>query len=235
MKEIENVLVSVDGNIGFINYQDVKDNALGYISLYDGAVVDEENYQTAKKEVATLRKIKEKLDTKRKEVKAEYLKPFNEFEAQVKELIGLFDTPIETLNSQIKAIDDKDKETKRGEIKKLYDRLVTLEDYMPFDEIFNEKWLNKTFPMSDIAEILRNTQEEIVADVKIIKANCSDNINKAKDYYKATKDLALTLEKYRDAEAMPFAYKTYEVNIDISNEKEFIAFMEKIGADYKEV
>ena len=233
MKEINDISVGlVIGDIALNDYEALKEGALEYISLYDGAIVDAENYQTAKKEVASLRKIKTKLDEKRKEVKARFLEPYNSFEKQVKELIGLFDTPIETLNSQIEAIDNADKEIKRGEIKALYDDLVSLKEYLPLEDIWSDKWLNKTFDMKDIKEAILDKNMAVQSDVKIIKANCSEG---ALEYYKETKDLAATLENFKENLALPFDFKKYEVCFDVAKEKEFIAFMEKIGAEFKEV
>ena len=88
------------------NFEDVKAKLSEKMAEYQGAVFTEESKSVAKAELASLRKTREEVEKRRKEVKSQCLAPYNDFETKVKELLeiitwkqlGLYLNPIVILN-----------------------------------------------------------------------------------------------------------------------------------------
>lgn len=67
----------------------------------------EDSKTYAKKEVASLRAEKKSLQENMREAKKQYMVPWNDFEAQAKRLIELYDEPINFINGQVQAFEEK--------------------------------------------------------------------------------------------------------------------------------
>lgn len=135
------------------NYEEVKAWLSDGLKRYDGIVYNEKQITQAKKDRANLNKLADAIDAKRKEMKAVYLQPYSEFEAQAKELTAMVKSYSDAIGAQIKAFDDFRKQQKREEIKKLFKQIFgNLATLVPFERIENPKWLNVTTSMNDISD-----------------------------------------------------------------------------------
>ena len=144
------------------NYAELKAWLSDGLKRYEGIVYDESQITIAKKDRANLNKLAEAIDTKRKEMKALYLEPYTEFEAQAKELTAMVKAQADAIAAQIKAFDDSRKQSKREEIKKLYEQIFgNLAALVPFEQIENPKWMNVTTSMGAISEELAGLAERI--------------------------------------------------------------------------
>ena len=72
------------------------------LSYYNTLVVTEDAIKDAKADRAKLKKLREAMDTRRKEIKKEWMAPYSAFEAKVKELTSLIDQPIGAIDTQLK-------------------------------------------------------------------------------------------------------------------------------------
>ena len=70
MNEIQVIVNQQPGEIRF-NYEDIKLTLQERLSIYKDAVVTEDGKTIAKKEVASLRRLKKEMDDRRKNVKKE--------------------------------------------------------------------------------------------------------------------------------------------------------------------
>lgn len=135
------------------NYEEVKAWISDGLKRYDGIVYDEKQIAQAKKDRANLNKLADAIDAKRREMKAVYLQPYTEFEAQAKELTAMVKSYSDSIGAQIKAFDDFRKQEKREEIKKLFEQIFgKLATLVPFERIENPKWLNVTTSVNDITD-----------------------------------------------------------------------------------
>ena len=73
------------------NFDEQKSALAQSMELYKNAKFSEEYKTQAKGELATLRKIRKAMDDRRKEVKKEWMGPYEEFESKAKELLQLID------------------------------------------------------------------------------------------------------------------------------------------------
>lgn len=131
------------------NFEELKQEVIAKCSLYESMVYTEDQIKDAKADKASLNKLKKALNDERLRLEREYMKPFESFKAQVKELCTLIDKPVALIDKQITAAEDKRKADKRVEIGSYF---VTLErpEWLKLERIFNEKWLNTTYKMQDI-------------------------------------------------------------------------------------
>ena len=84
------------------NYKEMKQALAEKMEVYNATVVTEDTVRDAKKDLASLRKVKKALNDRRIEIKKEYDKPYDEFKKKVDELTGLIDEPIEKIDEQVK-------------------------------------------------------------------------------------------------------------------------------------
>ena len=101
-----NSLEALPKTIDF-NFEELKGQLAESLALYTGLVVTEDGIKGAKEDRAKLNKLREALENKRKEVKRECMAPYTDFEAKVKELVGLIDQPIAAIDAQLKEYEEK--------------------------------------------------------------------------------------------------------------------------------
>lgn len=199
-------LINPESENGFIqaiefNFDELKTELSTRLEKYNNLTYTEETVKNAKEDRAGLNKFKEAIETRRKEIKALCMKPYNDFEAKVKELTSLIDKPILAIDTQIKNFDNQRMEAKRVDITDFYNSAIgDLVEILPLDKIFNTKWLNSTYKMTNI-------EKEIVETIGKVKGNLNiiddlkldpDLALQVKDKYLTTLDFGLAMaEKTR--------------------------------------
>lgn len=154
------------------NFDELKAELTERLHHYNSLVVTEEAIQDAKNDRANLRKLKDAIETSRKEVKKQCEQPYKAFEAQVKELTALIDAPVAAIDSQIKAFEDRQREEKHNEIAAAYDELVpeALRDIIPLNRILDPRWLNKSTSMKSIREAIETVSKRTKVDVTFLES-----------------------------------------------------------------
>jgi Txe/YoeB family toxin of Txe-Axe toxin-antitoxin module len=178
------------GKIDF-NFDEIKGNVEQLASAYEGVEVTEETTKNAKTDIATLRKIQKAIEDKRKEVKEECLKPYNDFEKKSKELVAIIEKPIISIDIQVKQYEIARKQKKKEDIKTTYDGLIgDMVEYLPFEKIYDAKWENTNVSMKSIKEAITELVENTCKDVQTIKGMSSECEADVLKKYK--QDLSLT-------------------------------------------
>lgn len=124
--------------------------ALGITEKYANLVVREEDVTAIKSEMAGLNKAKKAVDDARKEAVRRVSEPIKAFEAQVKEVTGLFATTYDALAGQVKEFEDREREAKRVQVKVLIDSLLDEHKLNGFPIPIQDSWLNKSKPMKTV-------------------------------------------------------------------------------------
>ena len=151
------------------NYDEVKKWIVDGLANYKGVVYTPDTVAQAKKDRAALNKLVEAIDSKRKEMKAHYLQPYEAFEAQAKELVAMVKNVSAEIDAQVKAFEAFKKEEKLGEIKKLYTTMIgSLANLVPYEKLHNTKWLNVTCSMAMVTEELGGKIDRISAGLASI-------------------------------------------------------------------
>lgn len=190
------------------NFDQVKKAIQETLEEYQGAVFTEESKTYAKKTIASLRAQKKTFQDNLKTEKQKYMQPWDKFETQARELIALYDEPIDFINGQVQAFEEKRKAEKKQTIMKIYNEIVPndLQNILPVNQIYNSRWENATFREAEIrdeiSDIVRKTQK----DIETIKGMNSEAAEKALQAYNNSLDLT-------EAIAMINAYERHKQEI----------------------
>lgn len=190
------VIEKVPGKL-VINYEELKAALSVELEKYKGLVVTENQITEAKSTRAKLNKVKAAIEDRRKELKKEYLKPYEIVEKQAKELVDMIDEASSNIANQIKEFEEKEKEAKKIQIANLWVKLGY--NKITVDKIWNEKWLNKTFTLSKIKEEMQAQIDDIEGDLNAIKELCGEDKQKCltlQSKYLRTLDFQQVLSEY---------------------------------------
>lgn len=184
-----------------VNLTELKEQLLQKLEEYKGAVFTEETKDIAKREVASLRALRKNIDDAKKDVKKQWMQPYQEFEAEVKELLGLVDEPISLIDQQVKEFEEKRRAEKRKQIEAIYCELSgELEEYIPLSAIYDSKWENVTKSIKQIREEIAQHVQNAGVAVDGIKAMNSEKEQEALELYKQTQDMAKAFKLISDYE-----------------------------------
>lgn len=134
------------------NFEEVKGAIAEALQQYKtDTLVTADTVKDAEKTRAHLRKVKDQIETYRKDAKAAYLEKFNRLEAQCKELSGLIDAPITAIDGKIKEYEEAESAKKMTELQLFYDTL-THPEWLGLTDVLNPKWKNKTATLAKLKE-----------------------------------------------------------------------------------
>ena len=187
-----NVVVTQQSGAIQCNFEEMKAYLQNRLAQYNGVLFTEDTKADAKKTVAQLRKEKKALIDRVKEVKAEYMKPFDDFYGQAVEVIEMYDEPINFINDQVDEYEKKRIEEKKAYIKELYDEFVGNSDvaeYLPLDKIYNPKWENATTNRKAICTELTEHRDKCRDAIATIKGMNSEVEEVAIEMYAMSFDL----------------------------------------------
>ena len=201
MNELQVVVDQKPGVIGF-NFEEIRDELQARMDLYKNATFTDEYSVYAKNEVAALRKMKKAIDDKRKEVKNQYMIPYNDFEGKAKELMQIIDQPIGLISQQITEMEERRKAEKKAKIGALYDSLVgDLGDHLTLKKIYNAKWENASTSMAAVRKEMEEVFSSVRKEVAMLEAMTSDAVPEALRRYKEDLDLAGAINYVNQYEA----------------------------------
>lgn len=143
------------------NFEAIRAGLEERLAPYATMIVSPEAIGDAKKTRADIRKVGDSIDSLRKAVKKQWLKPYEEFEAQCKELTGIVNGAVSNIDGQIKAMENEVKEQKRQELKDFFtETSEDIADYITFEDVFDLRMLNSTFALKDaMGEIQRQLED----------------------------------------------------------------------------
>ena len=171
-----------------LNYLEVKQWVEDGLQAYKGRVYTNDTITEAKKDRANLNKLATAIDAKRKEMKALYLAPYEQFEEEAKELVGMIKTVSDEIDAQVKAYDEFRKEEKLAFIKdNIYTPMIgNLAELVPYVKLHNPKWLNVTTSAAAIGDEMAKAIENIENGLKAI-----DQLNLEADIAERVKSVFL--------------------------------------------
>lgn len=203
MQEINLLVEQKNGTIGG-NFEELKTALKAELEVYKNMVFTEETRPEARKAVANLRKLKKSMNDKKLEVKKNFMVPYTDFEAQVKELDKLIDEPINFISGQIEEFERKRVEERKKLISDIYTEIITEHDtvaeYLPLQRIYDSKWENSTTTKKTIKEGIMKHVEHVEKDLATIRSMESEFEDKGIAKYKTTLELSdalTTMNQYQ--------------------------------------
>lgn len=181
------------------NYEELVKELTGKLAYYKSVVYTEAEVKTAKTDRATLNKFKDAIDNRRKEIKAQCMQPYLDFENKTKEILRMIEEPVRLIDGQIKAFEKKVQDEKKASIEAFYAREIgDLKELLPLTRFWNPKWLNASYAIKTIKEEITATITKVKADFEVISGFKSEFEFQIKDVYLRTFDLSKAMtEKTR--------------------------------------
>ena len=197
MNELQVVVKQEVGKINW-NFEELKTALAAEMQKYVGIVYDDNSIADAKKTVAYLRKLKESVEDRRKDVKKKCLEPYETMEKQAKELTQLIDEPINTIAKQVKDYEEEQKKKKKEEIltymKEAFAELPeTVSSKLKF-KIYDSKWENKSTTKKTWQDAVNTALENTKGDLNILE----DFRENAKKVYEKNLVLSEALSKVQE-------------------------------------
>lgn len=190
------------------NNEELKKEVAQKLEYYKNIVYDETEIKEAKKDLARLKKFVEALENKRKEIKKQCLALYEEFEKEEKEIVAMFSATTSSIDSQIKNFEQARKDKKLDEIKGLF---VSAEfpEWVSFEQIFDERWLNVSVSIKNIETQINNTRKQIEKDLEMLRA-LPDFAFEAEQIYKRTFNVQKAITEAKTAYELQKAKEKYE-------------------------
>lgn len=151
------------------NYEELKQELTEKVKLYETMVYTDEQIKEAKADRANLNKLKKALNDERILREKEYMQPFNVFEAQINEIIGIIDKPVAVIDAQIKEYEEKQKKEKMEKIKELWSEME-VPDGLTFEKVFEERMLNNSFNLKHIKTCFTDAIDKFNRDIITLDA-----------------------------------------------------------------
>ena len=179
--------------IGF-NNEELLNKARELAEQYSSAVYTEEMIPQAKEDRARLNALIKAINDERIRIGKVYNEPYNVFKSKVDEVLACLQKPANLIGEQLSVYEIERKARKRADIENYFNSTIgELATFVPFEKIFNEKWLNASTSMKSITSVIDKTVEEIWSGLMAIEALNSEDETTLKAYFFRTLDIGQTL------------------------------------------
>ena len=169
------------------NFEEIKLEISEKLKKFENLVYTDDQVKDAKSDRASLNKLKKALQDEKTRRKKEYLKPFEDFENKINEIIKLIDAPVSLIDKQVKEFEEKKKADKRIEIGAFWETTEHPE-WMTLARIFDERWLNATYTMKQIQADINGWINRINSELETLEQLDSFSFE-AIDVYKRSLDM----------------------------------------------
>lgn len=159
------------------NKDEVKQNLDEMLAAYTGRVYTPESIKGAKDDRAKINNWDKQLGAAVTAAKKIYLKPLEDFQADIKAMREQCKKVSGAIDEQVKAVEQAEKDEKASTLKLVYrDCIGELEPLIPFERLLDNRWLNKTFDLSEAKKALCKAIEGIRSDLEFIRENCGEDV-----------------------------------------------------------
>ena len=181
--------VAIPERITF-NYDELRQELAETLQRYEGMIYNPDQMKAAKADKAALNKLKKALNDERIRREREYMAPFLDFKAQIAELISLIEKPVALIDKQVKEYEEQKKAEKYQAISDLFEKDFAPQypEWLKFEQIFVESWLNASCTMKTIRDDLTAMRNTIYSDLMEIH-ELPDYSFEALEVYKQTLSL----------------------------------------------
>lgn len=196
------------GRISF-NFEELKTELSAKVENYKTMAYTDETMKDARTDRASLNRLAKALNDERIKREKEFMVPFNEFKAQIKELISIIEEASENIDAQIKEYEDRKKKEKLEAIEKIWDEVIEHPEWLQCSDIFSTRWLNASVSMETVKKEIAEKLEKINTELGILQ-DLPEYSFEGIEYYKRSLDLGQAIaetkrlgeiQKKKEAEA----------------------------------
>lgn len=185
------------------NFDEVKGWLDENLAPYRNMVVGADAISEAKTYRANIRKVRDRIDSCRKEAKAAALAAYTDFETRCKELTGMCDDAAGAIDAQVKAFEEEERKEKIARLLQEYCDLADedMRVYCPWESVLNEKWGNKGYKYEDAVEEIRAALFYAATNLQSIRDMGGEDTPYLLEIYKQTHDINAVLRKSLELKA----------------------------------
>ena len=190
--------------VNFPAYEEYKEKAYAVAEYIYNMEATEENIKETKAALAKARKLTDKLNRARIDMKKEILKNYTTFESQVKEIIGIIDDADKEIRAKVKDMEEAERQRKKEAIHELWLKRIPSYDYdllnavIPnaFDRWLTPKHLNKSTSMKSIETEMTAWLQRTLTEISTLKDMGDDYL----EAYSYTGDMAAAIKQVQQRE-----------------------------------
>ena len=183
------------------NFEEMKAELSEKLAYYNTLVVTEDSIKDAKDDKAKLNKLKEAIETRRKDIKKACLAPYEQFEKQCKELVAMIVAPVKSIDGQIAVFEQTLQDEKWKQITEYYNTEVKeLKDLVPLEKIVSSKWKNKGESLETVCNGIGDTMERIRGELETIENLHTEFEHQIVDAYLKDYNLSKALQEQKRLE-----------------------------------
>lgn len=159
------------------NKDEVQKNLDELLASYTGRVYTPESIKDAKADRAAVNKWDKQLAAALTAAKRLYTDPLEDFQKSIREMQAQCKKISGAIDQQVKAVEQAQREEKASTLRLIYrDNIGELEALIPFERLLDNRWLNKTFAISEAKKALCQSIENIRSDLEFIRENCGEDV-----------------------------------------------------------
>lgn len=140
MKELTIISKQEAGIASIENFEELKNALQQELSIYKNIVYTPDNIKVAKKDKASLNKLRKAIEDRRKDIKRIIMEPYVLVEAQTKELVALVDEPLALISSFIAQEEEQEKKIRHQQIEEYFYKIAE-----PLGELADSLWNSPAF------------------------------------------------------------------------------------------
>ncbi len=140
MDQMNLISTEQPGMIAITNFEQLRESLRALMARYENRVYTPDTLALAKNDKKELTRLRKEIDEKRKEIKRNYLAPYNAFEAQVKELLALIDSPLDEIKAVVSEAEEQGRAAKKEEVHRYF-----LMKTAPLGELAEQIWNSPAF------------------------------------------------------------------------------------------
>lgn len=165
---------------------------------YDGITYTDDQINDAKKDRAKLNNLKKALEERRKDIKKEIMRPYDQFESEYRPIVSKIDEAVGKIGSAVTAYEEGKKAEKREKLESFFNEIgQDLKEHgqLSFEDVFNPQSLNATYSFAKAVDEIREKVDGCRRDLEAI-SGLDDSIRAvAQNTYMRTHDIATAMNE----------------------------------------
>lgn len=174
------------------NAEKIRDMVKAALPQYSIDNYSSSDVAKAKEDKTKLNKAAKALNDERIKIEKEWMKPFGDFKEVVTETVSLIKNCVSSIDTIIKEDDERTKKAKREQVERLAETCGVEVVGIKLENIWNDKWLNKTTSLKSIEKDITDKVNSIKNDLDTLKT-FSEDYDALVTYYKEHLNLSETV------------------------------------------
>ncbi len=170
----EELSVTYTPSVITANFDDLEARVRALVADYEGAeydLTDQSAIRDAKRHRTYLNGIAKQIEERRKAVKREYMRPYEDFDKRAREVAKIATDVADGIKAQLDEAEESRKAAKLAVLKEHYEEFAgLLAPVVPYERFHDPKWLNKGCAINKAFAELEEKAEKLASDWEGLKS-----------------------------------------------------------------